>query len=123
VQPTVLESLRRYWWLVCLIGLIGAGLGVAYAQLQRDPVYTADAELSVGRVDVATQAIPGFVAASRTLADTYSRAISAKAVIDQISRKTGLSKSDVLDRVTATPVPNTATMRVIAEAGSGGRAV
>src|SRR4051794_31717283 len=43
VRPTVLDSLRRYWWLVCLIGLIGAGLGIAYAQLQRDPVYTADA--------------------------------------------------------------------------------
>jgi uncharacterized protein involved in exopolysaccharide biosynthesis len=123
VQPTVLESLRRYWWLVCLIGLIGAGLGIAYAQLQRDPVYTADAELSVGRVDVATQAIPGFVAASRTLADTYSRAISAKAVVAQISHKTGLPKSEVIDRVTAAPIPNTATMQVIAEAPSSGRAV
>jgi capsular polysaccharide biosynthesis protein len=123
VKPTVLESLRRYWWLVCLTALIGAGLGVAYGQLQRDPVYTAETELSVGRVDVATQAIPGFVAASRTLADTYSRAISAQQVVEEISRKTGLSKSEVIDRVTATPIPDTATMRVIAEAPSSGRAV
>jgi capsular polysaccharide biosynthesis protein len=122
VGPTVLESLRQYWWLVCLIALIGAGLGVAYAQVQRDPVYTAETELSVGRVDVATQAIPGFVAASRTLADTYSRAISASEVVDRISRKTGLSESEVIERVTATPVPNTATMRVLAEAGTSGRA-
>jgi capsular polysaccharide biosynthesis protein len=123
VQPTVLESLRRYWWLIVLFGLIGAGLGVAYGQFQRDPVYTAETELSVGRVDVATQAIPGFVAASRTLADTYSRAISAKAVVDRISHKTGLPKSEVIDRVTATPIPNTATMQVIAEAGTSARAV
>ena len=47
--PTVLDSLRRYWWLVCLTALIGAGLGVAYGLVQRDPVYTAETELSVGR--------------------------------------------------------------------------
>jgi capsular polysaccharide biosynthesis protein len=119
----VLDSFRRYWWLICLTALIGAGLGVAYGLVQRDPVYTAETELSVGRVDVATQAIPGFVAASRTLADTYSRAISASEVVDRISRKTGLSKAEVIDRVTATPVPNTATMSVFAEAGSSARAV
>jgi len=121
--PTVLDSLRRFWWVVAITALIGAGLGVAYGLVERDPVYTADAELSVGRVDVATQAIPGFVAASRTLADTYSRAITAREVVDQIARKTGLSRSEVIDRVTATPIPNTATMQVIAEAGSNARAV
>jgi uncharacterized protein involved in exopolysaccharide biosynthesis len=120
--PGVIEALRRYWWVVCAAGLIGAGLGVAYG-LQRDAVYTAEAELSVGRVDVATQAIPGFVAAARTLADTYSRAMSARPVVNEISGKTGLSKSEVLERITAAPIPETATMQVFAEGGSSGRAV
>jgi capsular polysaccharide biosynthesis protein len=121
-RPSTLDALRRFWWVVVLTGLIGAGLGVAYG-LTRDEVYTADAELSVGRVDVATQAIPGFVAASRTLADTYSRAISAKKVVDRISRRTGLSGAEVLDQVTASPIPNTATMQVVAEGGSSAGAV
>jgi hypothetical protein len=121
-SPTLLESLQRFWWLVCLFALLGAGLGVAYG-LQRDPEYTAEAELSVGRIDVATQAIPGFVAASRTLADTYSRAIGAKRVVHTISRKTGLSESEVVDRVAATPIPSTATMHVIADEDSDEAAV
>lgn len=120
--PSVLESLGRYWWLICLMALVGTGVGLAYG-MNRNPVYSAETQLSVGRVDVATQAIPGFVAASRTLADTYSRAITAREVVDRISRKTGLSRSEVLDRVTATPVPNTATMQVIADAESGAKAV
>lgn len=121
-SSAVLESLRLFWWVICLTAVIGAGVGVAYG-LERDPVYTAQAELSVGRVDVSTQAIPGFVAASRTLADTYSRAISAREVVDEISRKTGLSRSEVLDRVTATPIPETATMNVLAEGPSSAEAV
>jgi hypothetical protein len=102
--------------LICIVGLLGAGLGVAYG-LKREPVYTAEAQLSVGRVDVSTQAIPGFVAASRTLADSYSRALSARQVVDTISRKTGLSKPEVLDRVSATPIPNTATLHLLADGG------
>ncbi len=119
--PNALDALRRFWWVVLITALIGAGLGVAYG-LQRDEVYTAEANLSVGRVDVATQAIPGFVAAARTLADTYSRAIAAREVVDRISRRTGLSKAEVIDRVTATPIPETATMNVFAEASSSARA-
>jgi capsular polysaccharide biosynthesis protein len=120
--PTVLDRLRRFWWVICLTALIGTGVGLAYG-LQRNSVYTAEAELSVGRVDVATQAIPGFVAASRTLADTYSRAITARQVVGRVSRKTGLSPSEVIDRVTASPIPETATMHVLADEESGRAAI
>ncbi len=120
--PTVLDRLRQFWWVICLTALIGTGVGLAYG-LQRNSVYTAEAELSVGRVDVATQAIPGFVAASRTLADTYSRAITARQVVGRISRKTGLSPREVIDRVTAAPIPETATMQVLADEESGAAAI
>ena len=120
--PTVLDRLRRYWWVICLTALVGTGVGIAYG-LQRNEVYTAETELSVGRVDVATQAIPGFVAASRTLADTYSRAITARQVVGRISRKTGLSPAEVIDRVTAAPIPETATMQVLADEESGAAAM
>jgi capsular polysaccharide biosynthesis protein len=121
-EPTVLDRLRRYWWVICLTALVGTGVGLAYG-LQRNPVYTAEAELSVGRVDVATQAIPGFVAASRTLADTYSRAITARQVVGRIARKTGLSPQEVIDRVTAAPIPETATMHVLADEESSTAAI
>jgi len=120
--PTVLDRLRRYWWVICLTALIGTGVGIAYG-LQRNEVYTAETELSVGRVDVSTQAIPGFVAASRTLADTYSRAITARHVVGRISRKTGLSPTEVIDRVTAAPIPETSTMHVLADEESGAAAM
>ncbi len=119
---TPLDALRRHWWILVALGLIGAALGVGYG-LQRDPVYSSDAELSVGRVDVSTQAIPGFAVASQTLADTYSRAIVASPVVNAVAKKAHLSRSEVHDQVTASPIPQTATMQVIADAGSRDRAV
>jgi uncharacterized protein involved in exopolysaccharide biosynthesis len=119
---TVLDALQRFWLVLILMTLLGAGAGVLYG-LSAEPNYTAEARLSVGRVDVPTQAIPGYATAALTLADAYSRAIISKKVVDPIERKTGLSTSEVLDRVTAAPIPETATVRVFAEAGTASEAV
>jgi capsular polysaccharide biosynthesis protein len=121
-QPTILESLQRFWLVVVLFTAIGIGAGVVYG-LQADPDYTAEAQLSVGRVDVATQSIPGFTSASITLADTYSRAIHADQVVADTAKATGLTDSEVIDQVTAAPIPETGTLRVFADSSSTSDAV
>ena len=120
--PTLFDSLRRYWWIPLLLALTGAGIGVVLG-LARDPVYTADAKLNVGRVDVATQSIPSFAVASRNLADIYARAIVAKPVVQEIREEAGLDREEVFDRVSASPIPESAVVQVFAEGNSNGKAV
>ena len=69
------DAVRRYWWLLGALGVIGAALAYVVAREERKPIYTAEARLAVGRIDVSTQSIPGFATASQLLADSYSRAI------------------------------------------------
>jgi capsular polysaccharide biosynthesis protein len=131
-QATPLDAIRRFWWLIVLTTLIGAGAGVAYG-LARDPVYTAEAQLSVGRIDVHTQTIPGFAYAARSLAQTYARAVEARKVVAPVSKSTHVPVGDVLDHLSATPIPESAVIRVLGEddneasamrfANSGGRAL
>ena len=107
-----LDAMRRFWWLLVLTVLIGAGLGFAYGH-QRDPAYTAEARLSVGRVDVPTQAIAGFQTAAQTLAGTYSRAIVARNVVVPVAKKVDLSPDEVTQHLGATPIPESGIVRVL----------
>ena len=119
---TPLAALRSYWWLIALVTLVGVGAGIAYG-LARDRTYTAEARMSVGRVDVATQAIPGFAIASRQLADTYSRTIVADEIVSRVAERTGLSEVEVVEGLSATPIPETATIRLESETDSAQTAV
>jgi hypothetical protein len=119
---TPLNALRVYWWVIFVLIVVGVVAGVAYG-VYRDEEYTAEATLSVGRVDVATQAIPGFAVAARLLADTYSRAIVADGVVSEVAKRTGLSKDEVVDSLSATPIPETATIHVNTEADAEGKAI
>lgn len=122
LPPNPLEAMRRFWVLIAVLTLLGAGGGVAYGLL-RDPVHTAEARLSVGRIDVATQSISGWADASQILADSYSRAIVADRVIRTVQRRTGVSVEDYLDDVSASPIPKSGVVRVEAETGSRGRSL
>jgi hypothetical protein len=115
--PNPLEAMRRHWWLIALLVLLGAGGGVAYG-LTRDPTHTAEARVSVGRVDVATQSVPGWATASQILADSYSRAIVADRVILAVTRRTGVSTERFLQDVSASPIPQTGVVRISADGGS-----
>lgn len=119
---TAFDAMRHFWWLLILLALAGAGAGVAYG-LSRDASYVAETRLSVGRIDVSTQTIPSFTTAAVSLADTYSRAIVASQVIARIEQQTDLPAQEALERVSASPIPETSTVSVFAEAGSSARAV
>ena len=121
-HPTILESVQRFWFAIVIATVIGAGIGVAWG-LAADEEFSAEAQLTVGRIDVQTQSIPGFTTAAVTLADTYSRAIVADRVVAAIAKKTGLSRDQVLDDVSAAPIPETGTVRVFADAPTSAKAI
>lgn len=121
-SATPLDAMRRFWWLIALMALIGAGSGIAYG-LMRNPVYTAEARLTVGRIDVRTQTIPGFAFAARALAETYSRAIVARKVVVPVSKKTGVPPAEVDDHLFATPIPESGVIQVLGEDDSSDAAV
>ena len=83
---------------ICVVGALTLTLG-------RDAVYTAETRLSVGRIDVATQAIPGVVAGTQALASSYSRLVDAQEVLAPVAESTGLPATDLRDRVSGSPIP------------------
>ncbi len=110
--------MQEFWWVILFTALLGAGLGAAYG-LARNPTYTAESRLSVGRVDVSTQSINGYVQAALTLSDSYSRAIDARSVVNEVAQRTGVPQSTVLDRVSAAPIPQSPIVRVFGTGSSG----
>ena len=119
---TVGEAVGRYWWLPLLLGLLGAAAGLALAYA-RSPVYTAEASLNAGRLDVQAQAVPGYTQATQALADAYSRVASSAAVLDAVARRTGVPRSTVAREVKATPVPDSSVFRIEARTGDERRAI
>lgn len=91
--------------------------------LLRTPVYTATTELSVGRTDVRTQAIPGFVEGAKVLAATYSEAAKGEQLQTAIARQAKIPRLEVGQRVTATAVPDSPTFKLSATGDDAGAAV
>jgi capsular polysaccharide biosynthesis protein len=113
-RPTVVEAVRRRPLLIVLPVLVLL-IGAAAYGLNRTPVYTAEARLSVGRIDLSQPgALNGFAAATPLLATVYSRAVSAAAVIQQVSRDTGVTPLNVRRRLDSTPIPDTSLFTISA---------
>jgi uncharacterized protein involved in exopolysaccharide biosynthesis len=118
-----LTAARRHWPIVVVVTVLLTGVGLFVATLQ-NPVYTAEARLSVGRIDVsAPGAIATFATATTSLASQYSRGIDARGVTTRAARGTGLTPNQVAARVSATPVPESPVIRVIAIGTTEQRAV
>jgi len=109
--PSPLRPVARYWPVVLVACLLFAG-GGAWAALARSPTYIAAAELSVGRIDVRVQALPGYVAGAATLANAYSRVVETDAIAAPVARRTGRSRADVAASLTAAPVPENPILRI-----------
>ncbi|HET6449409.1 MAG TPA: hypothetical protein VFG31_09895 [Conexibacter sp.] len=108
------QAIRRHRLLVLLPILLLVGAGVA-AGLLRDPIYKAESRLLVGKVNPNAPALGGLVQASTALADAYSRSIESTKVIFPVARSVNLSPLTVSKRLTASPVPESPVIRVIAE--------
>jgi hypothetical protein len=96
---------------VLFVFLLCTGAGVAIG-IRREPVYTAEARLNVGNVDVSSQALPGYVVATQSLAASYSRAIVSQEVVRPVAASLRRSEVDVASHVSASPVPESSVIRV-----------
>lgn len=101
MNPLVAAGRHPLLFLLPIVVLLAVAVALG---LQRHPLYTAQAQLSVGRLDVNAQAIPGYVQASDELAGTYSRVLDAAQVIDPAARKLGRSPAYVQAHVSASPL-------------------
>jgi capsular polysaccharide biosynthesis protein len=110
-------ALKRSWQVVLACVLICAGVALAVG-LVRAPNYKAQSQLFVGSFDVRSVAIPGFVTASTQLADAYSRLATSDAVTVPVARRTGLTLSQVRERLTSSNVPGAPVVRLTAEGPS-----
>jgi hypothetical protein len=106
------EAILRHWPLAILPVIVMVAAGIALG-LARDPVYTAETRMTVGGIDVSQPgALSGLAIAGETLAQTFSRAIDAEAVVAPAGRAVGRSPDDVRRRVSANPVPESAVFRI-----------
>jgi capsular polysaccharide biosynthesis protein len=106
-------AILRHPLLALLIVVACTAAGVA-AGLERTPQYTAEARLSVGNIDVQSQALPGYVSAVQSLAGSYSRAIDSPEVVDPVAEELGLGRAEVARHISASPVPESSVIRVTA---------
>jgi hypothetical protein len=102
------------------IGLLVLALA---AGLLRSPTYTAEARLNVGRVDVQTESIPGFVDSVQSLAASYSRFIDAEGVVNPVASEIGRTPADVSGSISASPIPESPLIRLEATGDSEAGAV
>jgi capsular polysaccharide biosynthesis protein len=125
IHPRVgaFAAVRRHP-VIALIPVVAlTALGV-FAGLARTPTYSATAKLSVGRLNIAAPgALAGFQSAVSSLADAYSRSVSADGVVDPVSKKLRVAPRDVRDRLSATPIPGTPVFRVEAEGPTAAEAI
>jgi len=116
-----LESILRHPLMVALPALALVALALVIGLL-RSPVYTAEARINVGRVDVPAYTLQGVTVGNVTLAGSYARAVAAPAVIRGAAREAGLSQQEVREQLKASPIPGSTLIRVEAEGDSEGEA-
>jgi hypothetical protein len=116
-SPYSAGMLLRYLWIIVLCALVLGAVGVAVG-VARKPVYTSTAQLSVGRLDVTAQALPGFAQASRDLSQVYSRLAMSDRVVGETASRTGISSADVRSRLSAAAVTQSPIFRLNATGSS-----
>jgi capsular polysaccharide biosynthesis protein len=102
-----------------VVVLVLAGLAVG---LLRSAVYEAEARINVGRIDVPAYTLQGVTIGNSTLAASYSRALGAPEVINRAAKSADVSASTALENLSASQVPRSTLIRVVAEGESSGEA-
>lgn len=102
VAPSTAVVARPLLTLLPALLLLIPAVGLA---LTRPPTYTAEARMLVGGFNVEAAAVPGFVEASRTLAQTYSRLVSTRAIVERVAENLDIEIEDAEGNVSATAVP------------------
>ena len=121
-QSLLVSAISRYSWLLLFLAVLLAAAGVAVG-LKRKPVWTASSTLQVGQINPNSPGFYGFVQSATDLATTFSRQIDADGVLAIIQQKVGLTPTQSIEHLTATPIPDGAAFRVIATGASGEAAI
>ncbi|MCU1488011.1 MAG: hypothetical protein JWN67_4757 [Actinomycetia bacterium] len=109
ISPSAAAIARPLLVLLPILTFLIPSLFLAYSST---PTHTSEARLLVGGFDPQDQAVPGFVAASESLASTYARLVGTPAVVDPVAKALGLDPSQVRGHISASPVPDSALIRV-----------
>lgn len=112
-----IESVLRHPLLAVLpvVLLVAAAVAVG---LLREPLYSAEARISVGRTDVPAYTLQEVVLGNATLAASYARAFEAPQVIAAGARAAGISEDEARERVFGSQVPQSTLIRIDAEGES-----
>jgi len=118
------EAIRRYP-LALAIPLVVLGIGGAAVGLGKTTSYTATAQVVINQPLAlnAAAALPGEVEAAQALAANDSRLIRAQEVVDPLAAEFHTSTGEIALSLSATPIPNSALIRIEAEADSAAGAV
>jgi hypothetical protein len=101
----VRHAVRDHWFLV-IVPVVVLVAAAGLLAVKRTPTYTAQAQLTLGQLDVAAQA-PSYVTAAQGLAATYARAIHAGGVTKPAGKALHISALEASSRLDASPIGNT----------------
>jgi uncharacterized protein involved in exopolysaccharide biosynthesis len=116
------RGLQRFWWLILALTVLLGAVGV-YIGSKRTPTYSATASVNVGRVDVRSQALPGYMNAAEALAGSYSRVATSDKTVAAIGRRLNLPPQTVADRLLAAPVPKSPIFTITGQGPSAAAAI
>ena len=121
-ESSLADAVRSNWRIVALAVAVLMLAALAYGLL-RDPVYTATADINIGRADVETTSISGFVEGATVLAASYSEALEGQELQQQIAGVSKIPAPEVAERVEATAIPDRPTFTVRASGEDNASAV
>lgn len=119
---TIGNALTRNWPLV-LLSVIAFGILGFVAGSLREPEWTAEARLSVGRLSLTVQSVPGFAVGGEVVAAGYARSVAVAPVIDPAARRLNVPPDDLRERVSSSAIPSSPLFDVIATGDSEAEAV
>ena len=115
-RPTTMRTIRRYWYLVLVCTVLGAGCGAVYA-FKRPQVYTASARLSAISVNDANSAsLAGSLEAAQELASTFARDVQSSGVTQAVAAALHTTPAWAFAHVSGTPIPSSPFVRIDATA-------
>jgi capsular polysaccharide biosynthesis protein len=114
--------MRRYWLTVLTPVVVCVAIAGVLA-FGRTPVYTSQARLTIGSLNIATQGLPGFVYAAQGLSSAYSRVVTANGIVNPVAAKLHMPRTEVIDDLSASPSPNSPIFDVEAKGTSPAKSI
>ena len=118
----VWQAIKRRPFLALLPVLVFVAAGIAFG-VARNPEYTATNRMYVQVPASDPAALFSLTDAASGLASAYSRAVDATGVVTAVARDLSADPAAVAGRTSATPVPDSPVVKVIAQASTGAAAV